>query len=56
MSEGGDSGVEGEEGNDVAANVMDSLRTHLMGLHSCLSNLTDMATYITDRYQEEVNA
>ncbi|XP_069936376.1 mid1-interacting protein 1A isoform X2 [Cherax quadricarinatus] len=56
VSEGGDSGVEGEEGNDVAANVMDSLRTHLMGLHSCLSNLTDMATYITDRYQEEVNA
>ncbi|XP_045625080.1 mid1-interacting protein 1A isoform X5 [Procambarus clarkii] len=56
VSEGGDSGVEGEEGSDVATNVMDSLRTHLMGLHSCLNHLTDMATYITDRYQEEVNA
>ncbi|XP_042210462.1 mid1-interacting protein 1-like isoform X2 [Homarus americanus] len=56
VSEGGDSGVEGEEGSDVAASVMDSLRSHLLGLHSCLNNLTDTATYITDRYQEEVNA
>lgn len=56
VSEGGDSGVEGEEGSDVnGTNIMDSLRTHLVGLHLCLNNLTDTATYITDRYQEEVN-
>lgn len=53
-SEGGDSGLEGEEGE--ANNVMDALRSHLMGLHLCLNNLTDTASYITDRYQDEVNA
>ncbi|XP_071539148.1 mid1-interacting protein 1A isoform X1 [Panulirus ornatus] len=54
MSEGGDSGVEGEDGSEMS--MMDTLRTHLIGLHTCLNNLTDTATYITDRYQEEVNA
>lgn len=53
-SEGGDSGLEGEEGE--ASNVMDALRNHLMGLHLCLNSLTDTASYITDRYQDEVNA
>lgn len=59
VSEGGDSGVDGEESNTHeidGSSVMDSLRTHLVGLHHCLNNLTDTASYITDRYQEEVNA
>ncbi|KAK7083596.1 hypothetical protein SK128_025729 [Halocaridina rubra] len=47
-----------EEGSSrgVAAtnNVTDTLRMHLFGLHSCLKNLTDTATYITDCYQEMV--
>jgi len=55
VSEGGDSGVEQEEGSEVGASVMDSLRTHLVGLHLCLNNLTDTASYITDRYQDDVN-
>lgn len=55
-SEGGDSGLEGEEGGEAASNVMDSLRNHLIGLNICLNSLTDTASYITDRYQDEVNA
>lgn len=54
-SEGGDSGLEAEEGCE-ANNVMDSLRNHLVGLNVCLNSLTDTASYITDRYQDEVNA
>ena len=54
-SEGGDSGLEGDEAGDSGSNVMDSLRNHLIGLHLCLNNLTDTASYITDRYQDEVN-
>lgn len=55
-SEGGDSGLEGDEGGEAVNNVMDSLRSHLIGLHLCLNSLTDTASYITDRYQDEVNA
>ncbi|KAK8387939.1 hypothetical protein O3P69_020087 [Scylla paramamosain] len=55
-SEGGDSGLEGDEGGEAVNNVMDSLRNHLIGLHLCLNSLTDTASYITDRYQDEVNA
>lgn len=31
------------------------LRGHLMGLYSCLTQLSKTAAYITDRYQEEIN-
>ncbi|KAG0729067.1 Mid1-interacting protein 1 [Chionoecetes opilio] len=54
-SEGSDSVLEAEEGGEAAINVMDSLRNHLVGLNLCLSSLTDTASYITDRYQDEVN-
>lgn len=56
-SEGGDSGVEAEDisAELTTAAVTNNLRTHLLGLHSCLSNLTDTAAFITDRYQEDVN-
>jgi len=55
VSEGGDSGLEGEDLELTSAAVTSTLRTHLLGLHTCLSNLTDTATFITDRYQEDVN-
>lgn len=55
VSEGGDSGVEGDESPERAKNVIMSLRNHLMGLHLCLNNLTDTASFITECYQEEVN-
>ncbi|XP_027215768.1 mid1-interacting protein 1A isoform X2 [Penaeus vannamei] len=56
-SEGGDSGVEAEDMAPelTAAALTNNLRTHLLGLHTCLSNLTDTAAFITERYQEEVN-
>ncbi|XP_042868623.1 mid1-interacting protein 1-like isoform X2 [Penaeus japonicus] len=56
-SEGGDSGVEAEDITPelTAAALTNNLRTHLLGLHTCLSNLTDTASFITERYQEEVN-
>lgn len=56
-SEGGDSGVEAEDmtAELTTAAVTNNLRTHLLGLHTCLSNLTDTAAFITERYQEEVN-
>ncbi|ROT74231.1 putative Mid1-interacting protein [Penaeus vannamei] len=37
----------------TAAALTNNLRTHLLGLHTCLSNLTDTAAFITERYQEE---
>lgn len=57
VSEGGDSGLESEDmaAELTTASITNSLRTHLLGLHSCLSNLTDTAAFITERYQEEVN-
>ena len=31
------------------------LKGHLMGLYSCLTQLSDTAAYITERYQEEIS-
>lgn len=55
-----DRSTESDEGHgsSVASTsnvVTENLRTHLIGLHSCLKNLTETATYITDCYQEVVN-
>jgi len=52
VSEGGDSGVDPEDSTEA---VTATLRNHLMGLQSCLTHLTNTASYITERYQEEVN-
>jgi len=52
VSEGGDSGVDPEDSTEA---VTATLRNHLIGLQSCLSHLTSTASYITDRYQEEIN-
>jgi len=48
----GDSGVDPEDSTEA---VTATLRNHLIGLQSCLSHLTNTASYITDRYQEEIN-
>jgi len=52
VSEGGDSGVDPEDSTEA---VTSTLRNHLIGLQSCLNHLTSTASYITERYQEEVN-
>lgn len=52
VSEGGDSGVDTEDGTEA---VTATLRNHLVGLQQCLAHLTNTASYITERYQEEVN-
>ncbi|KAB7497978.1 hypothetical protein Anas_05648 [Armadillidium nasatum] len=55
MSDGGDSGVESEEPETVSE-VTSALKLHLLGLQNCLSRLTETASYITEKYQEEVSA
>lgn len=52
VSEGGDSGVDPEDSTEA---VTATLRNHLVGLQTCLAHLTNTASYITERYQEEVN-
>lgn len=65
-SETGCESTEEDEGSNVSEegssrsvstvnNVTETMRMHLFGLHTCLKNLTDTATYITDCYQEMVN-
>ncbi|XP_064117244.1 mid1-interacting protein 1A-like [Macrobrachium nipponense] len=54
-AEDDDRSSEGEENTLVANNVTQALHSHLVGLHACLKNLTDTATYITDCYKESVN-
>ncbi|CAL4091085.1 unnamed protein product [Meganyctiphanes norvegica] len=51
VSDGGDSGVDPEDSTEA---VTATLRNHLIGLQSCLTHLTNTASYITERYQEEV--
>lgn len=56
-SEGGDSGLEVEvDDYPNSEAVTRKLRTHLTGLYSCLGQLTDTAKYITECYQDELNA
>jgi len=52
VSEGGDSGCDTEDSTEA---VTATLRNHLVGLQTCLAHLTNTASYITERYQEEVN-
>ena len=59
-SDAGDSGLEVEDSLENAPvvnakNTISDLKSHLIGLHGCLADLTDSANYITVRYQEEVN-
>lgn len=55
FSDAGDSGVESEEA-ECLGDITSTLKTHLVGLHNCLSQLAETAAYITDKYQEEVSA
>lgn len=48
-----DSGVEGET-EDYTQVVSDKFRRHLHGLYHCLDHMTEAASYITARYQNDI--
>lgn len=50
-----DSGMENEESADRRANLAaDNFRRHLRGLHNSIHQMTEAATYLTLRYQNDV--
>ncbi|XP_022191718.1 uncharacterized protein LOC111049850 [Nilaparvata lugens] len=52
-----DSGIEGESENlkpSYTQNVEKNFRRHLYGLHQALEQMTDAASYLTKRYQNDV--
>lgn len=49
-----DGSSEGDDSAMAPNNVTEALHAHLVGLHSCLKNLTDTAVYITDCYKEAI--
>lgn len=52
-----DSGIEGESDNmkpSYTQNVEKNFRRHLYGLHQALEQMTDAASYLTKRYQNDV--
>lgn len=49
-----DSGLEGEECNDLASIAAENFRRHLRGLHCSITRMTEAAQYLTLRYQADV--
>lgn len=50
-----DSGLENEECIDLANSIAENFRHHLRGLHSSINRMTEVAQYLTLRYQVDVD-
>lgn len=56
ISNENDSGVESESNreNDKSTELARQCRSHLLGLHRCLEQMTDASLYLTARYQSDI--